>query len=399
MISTNLSNNLKYLIIDVETTIFSKGNPYSRQNKLCQIGIKTDQDESYLLDIEYSDNNYKQKLDFVQDLVNQTNLLVVFNGKFDLAWLRRYGIDYGHCKVFDCQLCAFILSGQSYSYPSLNGVAEGYGLGQKLDVVKEQYWDKGIDTPQIPYEILSEYLLMDLELTHQVYLKQLEVISTQSQAIQRLISLSNQDLLVLLEMEYNGLMFDFNGMEQAAVLVTTQIESILNDLRNIYGQYPSSILNFNSGDVLSCLLYGGQLREVIRTQIGVYKSGLKTGEPRYKCDFKTHDFPRQCQPPRGSELKKEGFYATNEATLRSIKAKGSIKKQLEDILTLSKLEKLNGTYYLGLQNLHKEKDWEDGIIHGQFNQCVARTGRLSSSTPNLQNFPPEIDQYTITRYS
>lgn len=387
-----------YLVCDTETSIFQHGNPYSKRNSLCLIGLYTPANETFIYDIEQTDHAYAQNLQEVQLQINKTKLLVVFNGKFDLAWLRRYKIDYSHCRIFDCQLCAFILSGQSYSFPSLDGVAEGFGLGSKLDVVKTEYWDKGIDTPLIPYNVLSEYLEKDLELTHEVYLNQVKVLQTHSPAMNRLISISNQDLLVLLEMEYNGLVFDFDGMSQAATKVTTQIESILHDLRTIYSDLPNSLLNFNSGDVLSVLLYGGRLTEVIRTQIGVYKSGAKTGEPRYKCDIKTHDLPRQVQPPRGSELKKEGFYATNEATLRSIKAKGSIKKQIEDILTLSKLEKLNGTYYLGLKKLHEEKDWEPGVIHGQFNQCIARTGRLSSSAPNLQNFPPEIDQYTITRY-
>lgn len=389
---------MQYLILDFETSIFQKGNPYSRQNKACLLGLRTPSGQKHIFDLEYSDHSYKQELENIQALVNQTNLLIVFNGKFDLAWLRRYGIDSAHCKVFDSQLCAFILSGQTYAYPSLNGVAEAFGLGQKLDVVKEEYWDKGIDTPQIPLDILSEYLEGDLQLTHEVYLKQLEILATQSPQMNRLISLSNQDLLVLLEMEYNGLMFDFNGMQQASQLIATQIEGILNELRAYYNHLPDSLLNFNSGDVLSALLYGGTLVEVQRKEIGHYKTGPKTGLARYSRIEITHNLPRQVVPPRGSELKKEGFFATNEATLRSIKAKGSIKKQIEDILTLSKLEKLNGTYYLGLQNLHKEKDWEDGIIHGLFNQCVARTGRLSSSTPNLQNFPPEIDQYTITRY-
>jgi len=348
--------------------------------------------------MEHTTDFKKQTQEEIQILVNQTNLLIVFNGKFDLAWLRRYGIEYNHCRVFDCQLCAFILSGQTYAYPSLNGVAEAFGLGQKLDVVKTEYWDKGIDTPDIPLEVLVPYLEGDLQLTHEVYLEQLRVLESHSPQMNRLISLSNQDLLVLLEMEYNGLMFDFNGMEQASQLIQIQIESILNDLRTTYRDLPSSLLNFNSGDVLSALLYGGTLVEVQRKEIGHYKTGPKLGLARYSRIEVTHNLPRQVQPPRGSELKKEGFFATNEATLRSIKAKGSIKKQIEDILTLSKLEKLSGTYLIGLNNLHKELDWEPNIIHGTFNMCVARTGRLSSSRPNLQNLPPEIDNFTISRY-
>lgn len=388
-----------YITIDTETTIFQKGNPYSQRNKLCLVGIRTNTNETEIFDIEYSDNAYETTLQKIQDYIKKTKILVLFNAKFDLAWLRRYNINYSHCRIFDCQLCAFILSGQRHSYPSLNGVAEAYSLGQKLDVVKEQYWDKGIDTNLVPYNVLSEYLSKDLEITHKVYLAQLKELATVSQATRTLVSLSNQDLLVLLEMEWNGLKFDFTGMQHASTIVTTQIESIHNDLRLFFNDCPSSILNFNSGDCLSCLLYGGNITEIQRTQSGLYKTGPKTGQPRYSLTPVQHMLPRRVDPPRGSELKKEGFFATNEKTLRSLKAQGALKSQIENILSLGKLDKLNGTYYIGLQKLHTEKDFEPHIIHGQFNQCMARTGRISSSGPNLQNFPQEIDQYTITRYA
>ncbi len=39
------------------------------------------------------------------------------------------------------------------------------------------------------------------------------------------------------------------------------------------------------------------------------------------------------------------------------------------------------------------------MIYGQLNQCVARTGRLSSSKPNLQNFDGEIKDLFGSRYA
>lgn len=54
--------------------------------------------------------------------------------------------------------------------------------------------------------------------------------------------------------------------------------------------------------------------------------------------------------------------------------------------------KLYGTYITGLHELLDPND----RIHTRYNQDVARTGRLSSSNPNLQNIPrPENDKWSL----
>lgn len=54
-----------------------------------------------------------------------------------------------------------------------------------------------------------------------------------------------------------------------------------------------------------------------------------------------------------------------------------------DILNYRTLSKLNSTYAEGLLGYIKS----DGRIHGEFNQMVTATGRISSTNPNLQNIP------------
>ena len=62
------------------------------------------------------------------------------------------------------------------------------------------------------------------------------------------------------------------------------------------------------------------------------------------------------------------------------------------LLRHRELSKLHGTYITGLQ----EKMDPYGRIHTRFNQDVARTGRLSSSDPNLQNIPKsENDKWKL----
>ena len=70
---------------------------------------------------------------------------------------------------------------KSYPYPSLNGTAEYYELGSKLDEVKENYWKNGIDTDKVPYKkYYADYLKQDVELTEKVMYKQMERINESS---------------------------------------------------------------------------------------------------------------------------------------------------------------------------------------------------------------------------
>jgi DNA polymerase-1 len=65
---------------------------------------------------------------------------------------------------------------------------------------------------------------------------------------------------------------------------------------------------------------------------------------------------------------------------------------IEDILRWKELAKLKGTY---IDNLRDMVDYRNRI-HCKYNQDVARTGRLSSSEPNLQNIPTlENDKFGI----
>ena len=386
---------MRSLIIDVETTINNKGNPFDQSNKLCYVGL-LNADGYKCYDIEYSDAPYRDKLDAIQKEIDESEILVGFNIKFDLHWLRRYGIHFVGKRIMDCQLVHFILSGQQSPYPSLNGVADSYALGSKLDVVATQYWGNKIDTPDIPKDILEEYLIGDLQLTQKVYEKQLEQIALCAKPMQRLISLHNQDLLVLQEMEYNGILFDEKESERLASI----LEGDIANLDKILMEYHNLVeFNPNSTEHLSALLYGGVVKVKRREVIGLFKSGSRAGQPKEKWVEQEIKFDRLITPLKGSELEKEGFFSTDESTLKSLKGNKYAKELIELILTRATLEKRLNTYYRGLVDLRTSMNWNVNKLHGQLNQCVARTGRLSSSKPNLQNFDGEIKQLFGSRYA
>jgi len=197
----------------------------------------------------------------------------------------------------------------------------------------------------------------------------------------------------LREMEGNGLLYDKELCLARSKELDTKIEEISNKLKSIYPDVP---INFASGDQLSAFLYGGTITEERKEFAGYTKTGKNVGKPRYKIVEIQHTLPRIYTPLPKTEMKKAGVYSTSQDTL--LKLKGD-KEHLNFLLELAKLEKLNGTYYKGLVSLAEEHHWPDGYLHGTFNQTVARTGRLSSSKPNLQNFSNELLDILISRYN
>jgi len=338
-------------------------------------------------------------LTLIGDVLARHDIVVFFNAKHDLHWLRRYGIRLPEAtRIWCCQLAHFVFSRQQDRYPSLNLVCEKYGLGKKLDVVKTQYWDLGIDTDAVPWDILRDYANQDVELTYQVYLKQQECLK-QKQHFAKLLSLSNQDTLVLAEIEWNGLPFDEAAASAKATELEAKLDAIDNSLRESIGEHP---INFNSVDHLSCILYGGTIRFKHATAYDhTYKSGPKAGltEARYKHFQSEVKFPRLVEPINGSELVKDGYWSTDEATLKRVSAKGASTKVIQQVLERSKLERLVSTYLRGFPKKRLEMDWREGTLHSQMNQCVAVTGRLSSSGPNQQNLPPEAYALVNSRCS
>ena len=385
---------MRSLTLDVETTISNKGNPFDETNKLCYVGLLGSTPRT--ISIEYGDEPYRHKLDEIQKEIDESEILVGFNIKFDLHWLRKYGINFVGKRVWDCQLVHFILTGQQYPYPSLNGVSAYYDLGSKLDVVATEYWGNKIDTPNIPKDILEEYLIGDLQLTQKVYEKQMEEFAVSTKPMQRLISLHNQDLIILQEMEFNGLLFDENSSNRLAKELVDQIEII----DKILFEYHELVeFNPNSTEHVSSLLYGGTIKVRRREVIGLFKTGDRKGQAKERWVEHEITFPRLINPIKGSELAKEGFFSTDDQTLKSLKTRSKYGKDLVEVLvTRATLEKRLSTYYKGLVDLRKEMNWHEGRLHGQLNQCVARTGRLSSSKPNLQNFDGEIKTLFGSRY-
>jgi len=377
------------IILDVETTTSNKGNVFDLKNKLITIQLHN---------LRTGDTNVYTSYDprVIQKIIQPASVLVGANLKFDLGWLRKECGIICNTPVWDVQLAEFMFSGQRWAYPDLDTMASNYEVGHKIDTIKLNYWDKGIDTDQIPLPELIEYGVEDCKLTGAVFQKQVEKFQTEFANMFLLFRMYCNDLLVLHDMEYNGLPYDEHASLEAVKDFEKKVEDIDKKLDELF--HTDIKFNYNSGDDISILLYGGIKKVITRIPIGTFKSGQKIGETRYKKIENFYEFPQLVKPAPRSALKKEGFYSTDEPTLLSLNPNAKVKKIITLLLERSKCLKVIGTYLKGLPKLREEMNWPPGILYPSYNQCQANTGRLSSSKPNAQNQTQESKKFFISRF-
>ena len=369
---------MSVLTFDVETSTHSKGNWNDSRNNLVCLSWCGDDGELHYHRLD-SGQLPKQFL----DAFDKATCLVGFNIKFDLHCVLRYGAVLTSQRVYDIQLLEFLLSGQKNAYPSLDDTARKYLNDVKKDAVAE-YWAKGIQTVDIPPEILEEYCRYDVHLTHALYKKMVL-----PEGLRKLFSLSCQDLLVLLEMERNGLKFNREKSLDLAAELEQQIESIQKKYFNLHG---IDDFNWASPKQLSALLFGGTIETTVRVPAGTFKSGAQKGQVKFKKEIVEHQFNRRYEPISKTP---SGAYSTDDDTLMKLTGDDDF---IKDFQTMRKLSKEVSTYLRGLPAKQEDGHYALDRIYTQFNQCVTDTGRLSSTNPNVQNLSDTALSCMESRY-
>lgn len=164
---------------------------------------------------------------------------------------------------------------------------------------------------------------------------------TEEDAVDLFNTIEMPTLIVLAEMEVNGIAIDTKMLDTMSQDVAKRIEAVTTQIHKEAGE------EFNVASSV-------QLREVLYEKMQLPTQGIKKGKTGYST--------------AASELEKLREYSPI----------------IEMIEEFREIEKLRNTYIDVLPTLINKKTKR---IHTSFNQAVAATGRLSSSDPNLQNIP------------
>ena len=173
---------MNVLTIDVETTHRDKQGggttalPYFN-NRLVSVGWKWlfNQNVNYEFFYHKDKNTWynSQNVNRIQSDLNQADVLVGQNIKFDIMWLRSCGFKYDGV-LYDTMVAEYIRSkGRRWSL-ALDALAKRYNVTQKEKDLVAPYIKEGKTFYEIPAEIVEEYGIADVVATEEVAVKQLE---------------------------------------------------------------------------------------------------------------------------------------------------------------------------------------------------------------------------------
>ena len=432
------------------TGIENSPSPYLPDNDLVSVGYHcwwnktTGYDTNYLCFKHKVEPPTPEGREVLQGVLDETKLLIGHNIKFDLAWLLECGFTYDG-KIHDTMIYEYIKAGGKNNIRiDLNSSCKRWGLPTKKDAAAE-YFSNGIGYEAMPWEVVEEYGRNDVDITRQLYVKQKEDTN-----FDKIVDLMNDFCYVLTQMERSGIKIDLVELARLEEEYRNELVTLTNRLeglaREAVGDTPFSLASstdkswiiytrkpldkaewkeyFNLGTELihgvprpriPRNIGGEALGEAIakRTFV-VYKTKAYQcdickgtgkvsrkkkdgtwGKARYKCNRcdslgiiyePTDEIAGFKQAPSTSyDLASHG-YKTDKEILERLARRATddkAKEFLEGMVRFNAITSYLNTYIAGIKRYVSR----DGILHTQFMQCVTRTGRLSSRSPNLHNQP------------
>ena len=302
-----------------------------------------------------------------------THKLIIHNASFDMSVIRtHYGTElYEKLQFHDTQVMAYCIDTTQGN--SLEALASKYFDDHKISID---------DFRTVDIRRLAKRCIKDCELTYELYKVLDEELKVDENAYLHYKHIELPYVKLIIEMELNGLGIDLGRLEwlekalnRLSSYVSKKLHKSCYTRSHVHwkGQrrHGSMLLDGSWYEPTYSNIAGQQVWE--HTKLEVWNTGSSTQNaevikklyPRVDFEFrKTKDGKLTVDSKELSDWAK--YYKL--PVLTQLASKNRQTKLLEFCTSLS-------------------NNAVDGRIYASMNQCVTRTGRLSSSKPNLQNIP------------
>jgi DNA polymerase I len=316
----------------------------------------------------------------MQRMVDSGVKFVLHNAKFDLRVIVN-GLGVWFTPYWDTNIASNFLNENEphgLKYLHKKYVLKDYTQGEELNTFDSLF--EGISFNYVPIEIGYLYAAKDPVMTYELYEFQKPYLTPDNEACKRQNLVLAADLYKW-EVELIRYVAE---MEQEGVYIDEELAKKLSE--EFRQKMKESALRAN--DILktldfSCLPQAkrDKLRGPIEVGDELIDAVLNIGSPT-QLAIVLYDVLKLKSP--------DGSRGTGEEILEALASQaedGMVKDLVKEILAFRGYKKLLSTYIDKMPAVVKEKT---GKLHGQFNQYGAKTGRFSSSDPNLQNIPSGV---------
>ncbi len=263
------------------------------------------------------------------------------NIKYDLMVLSHYGVNMKG-KMYDTMLAHYIIEPEKRH--GMDILAEDF-LNYTPVSIEELIGKKGAkqgNMRDVDIERVKEYAAEDADITLQLKDKLNPLLAQNPSAVHLFETVEMPLTQVLADIELEGVKVDVEFLATMSKVLEKDMLEVQTKVFELAGQ------EFNIGSPK-------QLGEILFDKLKLDPKAKKT---------------------------KTGQYMTGEDILTKLELQNH--EIARKILDFRELQKLKSTYVDALPLLISKRT---GRIHTSFNQAVTSTGRLSSTSPNLQNIP------------
>jgi len=324
----------KEFCFDTETTNIS-----AVEAELVGLSFSYVAGEAYYVPVSSDFDEVKELLTIFEPAFSHESIRKIGqNLKYDILVLKKYGVDIKG-PLFDTMLAHYLIDPDSRH--GMDVLAENY-LNYTPVSIKTLIGGRNLPKTMrdVALDKIAEYAAEDADITLQ--LKEKIEPELKDPALIKLLNEVELPLLkVLATVEFNGVKID----ETALKAMSGELEEESVKVRDRIYELAGEEFNIASPKQLGIVLF----------------EKLKLVEKPKKT--------------------KTGQYATGEEILSRLENQHEIARK---ILEFRELQKLKSTYVDALPQMVSAYD---SLIHTNYSQTVAATGRLSSLNPNLQNIP------------